>query len=223
MPKNKIAVVIPAYNEEENIEDLIDKLFKKGFSKKEIIVVDDGSIDKTYTMARKKGVWVLKNEKNEGKGYSQRKGFFFAKELGFEYVVTMDADGQHLVDDIDKFLKNTSYDIVIGRRKIDPKVMPFKRVISNVLTSFVVSVLCGRRIKDSQCGYRMLNLSRILKIPVKTKKYEAESELLVKACRAGFSLKEVPIRTMYSVGGSHISPFVDTLRFIVLSVKLIFV
>ncbi len=221
MLKNKTAVIIPAYNEEKNIRKLIEELFKKGFKRNEIIIIDDGSQDKTADEAKGKGVYVIRNKKNMGKGYAQKLGFLFARKKGFKYVITMDADGQHSVDDIDKFLKNKKYDMVIGRRRISKKIMPLDRVISNTLTSLVVSILSSKRIKDSQCGYRLLNLSKILKIPITSKKYEAESELLIKACRAGLSIKEVPIVTVYDRGKSHIHRFKDTLRFLILSVKLI--
>jgi len=127
----KVWVIIPAYNEEKNIGSLLSKIKEKGIS---VAVIDDGSADRTYEIAREKADIVLKNTINLGKGNSIRKGILFLLENAvFDYLVTMDADNQHSPLDLDKFLKEAErgVDFVIGNRMDAPSGMPFIRLLTN--------------------------------------------------------------------------------------------
>jgi len=224
----KVAIVIPAYNEEENIGALLDALErcdlewnKEEVRPQDVIVVDDGSTDKTGEIASRKAI-LLKHEHNLGKGYAHRTGFKYAVANGYDYVITIDGDNQHNPEEIPIFIKEITKnerDIIIGTRKFSLNNMPLIRVLTNILTSFVVSLLSHKRVKDSQSGYRAISTKVLQEINLATGNFQTESELLIKAARIGYRIGSVPICTIYSEEKSKINPFIDTVRFIILSFK----
>lgn len=211
----KIWVVIPAYNEEQNLAGLLQKIKTRGLS---VLAVDDGSIDNTYVVAKKWADVVLHNIKNLGKGISLRKAIsYLFEENHFDYIITMDGDGQHDVTDLDTFLaeahKGTPF--VVGNRMDNPIGMPHTRIITNRFMSWMISRIAKQHIPDTQCGFRMIKREVLEKIVISTKKYEIESEILIKAARGGFPIMSVPIKSIYSKNvRSKIRPVADTLRFI---------
>ena len=211
----RVWIVIPAYNERFRLAGILDELKSKNFS---ILVIDDGSIDNTYEVAEKKADFVIRNEKNLGKGISLKKGIdYLLKKTDFDYLVTMDADGQHSPSDLDKFLQKTedgAY-FIVGNRMFNPIGMPKLRIITNRLMSWLISRIVRQRIPDTQCGFRLIKREVLEKIRITTNNFEIESEILIKAARSGFSIKSVPIRSIYFKSlNSRINPFVDTMRFI---------
>jgi glycosyltransferase involved in cell wall biosynthesis len=209
-------VLIPAYNASLTISELIEKT-SEFVNKNNIVVVDDGSQDQTFTIAQRTGAVVLKHERNKGKGEALKTGFKYALEKNFEAILTIDADLQHDPSSIVDFLKKTSENfngIIIGTRDIHLKKMPLARWLSNSLTSVILSILSGQTIRDSQSGYRLISTQVLKKVKLKAKKYDLESEILVKAGRKGFKIEKIPIETIYHEGKSFINPFVDTARFI---------
>jgi glycosyltransferase involved in cell wall biosynthesis len=209
-------VLIPAYNASLTISELIEKTLKF-VSKNNIVVVDDGSQDQTFTTAQTAGAVVLKHDKNKGKGEALKTGFRYALRKNYYALLTLDADLQHDPGSIRDFLKkaNENFEgIIIGTREINLKKMPFARWLTNNLTSVILSILSGQTIRDSQSGYRLISTQVLKKVKLKAKKYDLESELLVKAGRMGFRIDAVPIKTIYHGGRSFINPFVDTGRFI---------
>ena len=211
----KIWVIIPAFNEEETLAGLVQKVKAKGLS---VLAIDDGSIDNTYNVARKWADVALHNIKNLGKGISLRRGIsYLMQEEEFDYVIIMDGDGQHSPSDLDKFLeeagKGTPF--VVGNRMDNPLGMPKTRICVNRIMSWMVSKIARQKIPDTQCGFRMIKREVLEKIIIKTKKFEIESETLIKAARSGFVIKSIPIKSIYFKNlRSKIHPFVDTLRFI---------
>jgi glycosyltransferase involved in cell wall biosynthesis len=209
-------VLIPAYNASLTISELIEKTLKF-VSKNNIVVVDDGSQDQTFTTAQTAGAVVLKHDKNKGKGEALKTGFRYALRKNYYALLTLDADLQHDPGSIRDFLKkaNENFEgIIIGTREINLKKMPFARWLTNNLTSVILSILSGQTIRDSQSGYRLISTQVLKKVKLKAKKYDLESEILIKASRKGFKIDEVPIKTIYHEGKSFINPFVDTGRFI---------
>ena len=183
----------------------------------DVIVVDDGSVDETGTASRETGAIVLHNFVNRGKGYSLKRGFQYAIENEYDAIITIDGDMQHDPDEIPRFLeryRGTNADLILGDRTGDFSTMPLDRQLSNRTTSLVISILTGRRIRDSQSGYRLITTGVLKKITLISNRYETESELLVKALSRGFQLDHVPIRTIYNEGVSHIHRFKDTIRFV---------
>ncbi|OQX85819.1 MAG: hypothetical protein B6D55_06935 [Candidatus Omnitrophica bacterium 4484_70.2] len=213
--KKKIWVVIPAYNEEKTIGAILDDLKRKDIS---VLVIDDGSQDSTAEVVKEKGVPLIRNEKNLGKGLALKKGFdYLFKNEDFDYVVTMDADRQHSPEDLDKFLEaaENNEDFVVGNRMQNPEGMPKIRVFTNKLMSWLISKIAKQRIPDTQCGFRLIKRKVLEKLNIETNKFQIESEIIIKAARLGILIKSIPIRSIYYEKAlSKIHPLLDTLRFI---------
>jgi len=202
----KTLALIPAYNEEERI----GKVVKKTLKYCDVIVIDDGSVDDTGKRAEEKGAFVIKHEKNKGKGDALITGFNYALKNNYDVIITLDADGQHDPSEIPNFLKKIDkYDIIIGAR--DFKEMPFSRRLSNTITTFLLSLRTHQKIGDSQSGYRLIKTDVLRGLDFKTERFILESELLVRAkCRIG----NVRIKTIYAGEKSHINNLRDTIKFI---------
>ncbi len=215
----KTCAIIPAYNIEKTLPRVI-----KGAQKyvDKVIVVDDGSTDATFKRAKETGAEVIRHEKNKGKGEALHTGLEYALKGSFEQIILMDGDGQHDPNEIPRFLKaaqGPQADIIVGSRMENVKDMPRERLVVNKIGSFLTSLLARQRIPDSQSGYRLVK-SRVLKeIPLTSRRYDIESELLIKAGKRGFGIKSIPIKTIYRQEISHFRKFWDTLRFIKLILK----
>jgi len=210
----KTGVLIPSYNEARTIGEIASGLRAKGLV---AYVIDDGSIDRTAEIARSAGAVVVRHKENRGKGASLREGFRHILKKGFEKVLLMDGDGQHSLDDIDSFfevMRRTGADMVIGDRMHDTASMPYVRVLTNRFMSWVISVMAGQKVPDSQCGYRLIRTAVLEKAGLETSNYEIESELIISAARNGFKIASVPIRTVYGSEKSRINPVTDTVRFL---------
>ena len=216
-------VLIPAYNEASTIEQLIKDIKMKGL---EPIVVDDGSKDGTGDIAQKLGAKVIRHYANLGKGASIKEGFnYFLENTDYDAIIIMDADGQHLVEDCDNFIKKASEGddmIVVGNRMGYTKNMPFIRLATNKFMSFLLSLLCKQNIPDTQCGFRLLTRGVVGKLKIKSSNFDTESEMLIDASRKGVKIFSAPIKTIYGDEKSEIHPVKDTIRFFVLIVKNIF-
>lgn len=222
----KVWVVIPAYNEgktfdhdsaglEKSLDELLRKLKVKGLS---TLVIDDGSKDNTFEIVNKCADIVLKNEENLGKGRALKKAInYLLGNDDFDYIITMDADRQHSFLDIDSFLKEAEKgeSFVVGNRMGNPAGMPKIRIITNRIMSWIISKIVRQKIPDTQCGFRLIKKDVLEKVEIKTKKFEIESEILIKSAREGFVIKSIPIKSIYFKNQkSRISPFRDTVRFI---------
>lgn len=208
-------MVIPAYNEARSLERILRRLKEKNLN---IIVVDDGSKDSTYAVAKIKADIVLRNEKNLGKGMTLRRAITFLLENEqFDYIITIDGDGQHSVSDVDKFVNeaNKGESLVVGNRMDNPMGMPKTRILTNKLMSWLLSKMVSQAIADTQCGFRLISREVLEKIKFRTNKFEVESEILIKAAKEGFKIKSIPIQSIYFRRiKSKIHPFLDTLRFV---------
>jgi len=210
----KICVFIPGYNESRTIEQVVSNTLKVI---NDVVVVDDGSKDDTAQLAKDAGAIVLKHEINRGKGAALKTGFNYAVENGYDAVVTMDSDGQHDPEDIPRFLNalnSFKSGIIIGSRMNDITTMPAIRKCTNKLTSYVNSTFAHQRIDDSQSGFRLITTDVFRTIKLETDRFETESEILIKASKAGFKIISVPIKTIYGEEKSKIRPVKDTYTFI---------
>lgn len=212
--KEKILVLVPAHNEEKMIGYLLKEL-KKYFNN--ILVVNDGSTDRTKEIAEKEGVFVISHKFCKGKGGALKTGFEFALKNGYSAVLTIDADGQHLPLDAYRlaqyFEKRKEMGILIGKRDIFSKNMPIIRKITNFSMSFLISLLSFQWIPDTQCGLRLIKTDVLKKVKLYTSHFETESEILIKASWKFFKIKSIPIQTVYKEERSKIKPLKDTLRF----------
>jgi len=214
-----ICVVIPVYNEAQFIGSLIGSLRERGH---DVIVIDDGSTDQTSRIAIEKKAVVIQHEERGGKGLSLRKGFEYALWQGYEGVITMDGDGQHNVEDIDQFIETAQKHqacIVTGNRMIDPAAMPLIRYCTNRFMSWLISLACKQSIADTQCGYRYISRDILEKINLTCQGFEIETEILMKACKSGFKVYSVQVKTIYRDEKSKINPFKDTIRFFAYFIK----
>ncbi|MFA5069557.1 MAG: glycosyltransferase family 2 protein [Candidatus Omnitrophota bacterium] len=210
----KICAIIPAFNEASTIGLVVEGVKRFGV---DAIVIDDGSSDNTYIAASRAGAYVIRNARRSGKGLALRSGFDYSLSRGYELFFTMDADGQHDPDDIPRFLdkiKDCCCCVIIGNRMDDPRGMPPIRVITNTFMSRVISVLSRQRVLDTQCGYRLFTRDAISAIDMRSRKFEIESEMLIKIARKGFRIGSVPVKSIYAGETSKIRPIRDTFRFI---------
>lgn len=210
----KICIIIPGYNESRMIGQVVTNARK---IIDDVVVIDDGSKDNTAQIAQDAGAYVIKHEVNKGKGAALRTGFQYAIEKGYDAVITMDSDGQHDSDDIPNFLnalENISSGIIIGSRMGDISTMPLIRKCTNKLTSFTASRIAGQKIEDSQSGFRLITTDVLKTVKLETAGFETESEILIKASKAGFRIVSVPIKTIYGEEKSKIKPIRDTYKFL---------
>jgi len=194
----KIVIGIPAYNEQKNIAAILVKLKKIS---KDIIVCDDGSKDLTAEIAKNLGAIVIHHERNLGYGAGIKSIFLKAKEIKADILVTFDADGQHRIEDINTVLepiKNNNADIVIGSRFLEeeseiPKYRKFGiKTITNLTNSSI-----GEKLSDSQSGFRAYNKEVLEKINPSESGMGISTEILIKAAKKKFKIKEVPIIVSY--------------------------
>lgn len=218
----RVIVLIPAYNEEKFIGEVIRKA--REFVDL-ILVVDDGSKDKTKEIAEYMGAIVLKHENNLGKGDAIKTGLnYIKKNYTSNIIVLMDADCQHDPNDIPKLIKpivDNDYEVVFGSRMHDTKKMSIQRKLSNHITTKLINFVTGMNLKDTQCGFRALKSEVLNKIDLKTSGFIIESEFIIEAYKRGCKITEVPINVIYGEEKSKISPIKDTLRFIKFILKVI--
>jgi len=211
---NSVLVIVPAYNAAKYLDELIPRILEY-VCPENLLVINDGSSDDTLSKLKNLNVNYLSFPQNRGKGAALIAGYNYAKEYGYRSVLAIDADLQHLPEDIPSFFGlDDGMTVVIGTRHFDRKIMPFDRWLTNNLTSLLISIFSTTRIRDSQSGYRLIPTSFLNIAPLKTIKYDLESEMLFKAGAAGFSFEEVPISTIYEGSHSYINPIIDSARFI---------
>ena len=228
MPKDKedreretvsVSVVIPVFNEEATVGNVVRRT-KKALEKLEmpyeILVVDDGSADKSADIAQKLGATVLRKA-HQGKGFALRYGFMKARG---EVVVTVDADGSHKPEEIRQILRpirEDRADFVIGSRFCNSednktKIPKINRV-GNMLFNELIWHLTGARTSDSQSGFRAFRASLIKGMKLGSQGYEVESEMLVKALKMGARVAEAPISfDQRTVGRSKLDPIRDGVK-----------
>jgi len=212
--RHKIAAVIPAYQEKKHIDDVVRRTRDKIDN---VLVVDDGSNDKTAERAREAGAEVIVHPQNRGKGEAIKTGLRHFLNRQFDWVFILDADGQHRPEEIDRFLaaavSATEPKLILGNRMNDVSSMPLVRRIVNRYMSKKISRVCRQDIPDTQCGFRMLHRQLIPDLLEGADRFEYESEMLIIASRKGFRIDSVSISTVYSDEVSSIHPVRDTLRF----------
>jgi glycosyltransferase involved in cell wall biosynthesis len=223
-----ISVVIPAFNEEKNIANIISQTEKSLTHLNlpyEVIVINDGSNDKTKHYASNNGAKLISYLTNRGKGYAVRKGLANAKG---QILVTIDADGSHRPDEIPKLIKPLLHgaDVVIGSRflKAHGKVTTKLHTLGNHLFNTLILLLTKKKITDSQTGFRAFKRKTIRDIKLFSNGYEIETELTVKTLKNGFKIQEEPISCdPRKSGQSKLDPLRDGLTILKTILKANFI
>lgn len=219
-----VGAILPAYNAARFLPAVVGEI-RRLHPDLRVLVVDDGSSDGTADTARATGAEVIVHQVNQGKGEALKTGYRWAQEQNLDWVYTMDSDGQHLPAEMQGLMDAAlagPWDVVVGTRMAQVQDMPWIRLKTNQFTSWVVSRLAGQRIPDSQNGYRLYRVACLQGVRLKTKRYDSESEILVRLARRGARIGSAPITTVYGDETSSINPLVDTGRFFRLVIMLLF-
>jgi len=210
----KLLIVIPALNAERSVGAVVreSKLVND-----DVLVIDDGSSDRTGEIARDAGALVIRHDVNKGKGAALKTGFAYALENGFEVVVTLDADGQHLPHEISKFMtayEETGGDLIIGgRAHLFPQMLPRRR-FANRFSARSIAFASKTGVTDSQSGFRLYSAHLLRNVRLRTNGFDLESEVIVYAGCRRFKVVTIPIELGFVDGlsTSHYKPLADTLR-----------
>jgi glycosyltransferase involved in cell wall biosynthesis len=210
-----LSIIIPVYNEELTIGNIIDRSKAAAAQiglKFEVIVVDDHSYDCSLDVARKRNIRIFTLKEHLGKGYALRAGF--AKAKG-DIIVTIDSDGSHCPEELQEVLApilTGKTDMVIGSRYMNHKKVETRKLnkFGVSIFNYLIQIFTGVSITDSQSGYRAMKREVLTKQKTKSGGYEIESEMLVKTAKAGFRVSEVPITfEQRTYGHSGVDPMVD--------------
>lgn len=213
----RILALVPAYQEGPRIGAVVAAVAPH----LPVLVVDDGSTDDTAVRAEAAGARLVRQRPNQGKGAALRAGFRLALDEAWDAVITLDADGQHDPDEVDRFVaafdtpgaSGPRPELIVGRR--DFRRMPLARRLSNTLGSIAFSWAVGQPIPDNQSGYRLLG-RRLMAAMLDSREsgFELEVEMLAVCLRRGWTLAWVPISTIYAGAPSHVRPLTHLKHFV---------
>jgi glycosyltransferase involved in cell wall biosynthesis len=213
MSDPRFAVAIPAFEAAATVGPVVRRSLA---THADVILVDDGSGDGTGEVARACGVPVLTHDVNLGKGRALKTAFDHLFARGYDAVVTLDADGQHPPEEIPKLTAawNLGADLVLGTRAHLFAQMSAVRRAANGTSSWLISHVAGTELPDCQTGFRLYTRQLIEAIGFPEPRFEAESAVIVRAARHGFSIVGVPVRLVKADGRatSHFRPVIDSLR-----------
>ena len=221
MNKN-IAVLIPAYNPNEKLIELVDKISNEVTSR--IVVVNDGSNSRNVFERIKNNCIVLENRINKGKGYSLKKGlnWILEQENGIIGIITVDADGQHAIKDIKNIAtkleenhRKNKQKIILGIRDFSEGNVPIKNKLGNKITANIFRKKTGVEIKDTQTGLRGIPIKNIKEfIYLEGNRYEYEQNMLIDIIQKDIPFEEVHISTIYNKSKSNFNVIIDSYKII---------
>ena len=180
---------------------------------RELLVIDDGSLDATAQILNDNGIPHLSHETNLGKGAAIKSGAKWAIENNFHWILTLDADQQHPPSSIPVFMERMKEGVILIGQRTDLKSMPLLRVFSNTFTSLLLSIITNHLLRDSQCGFRLIPLSLLKELTFNQNGFQFESELLIKASYADYTIKHINIPTVYGSEKSAMRNIYDTIKF----------
>ena len=219
-------VIIPTFNNDQTLEKVILSTLEYTAN---IIVVNDGSTDRTRMILERyqEKIDILSHNRNQGKGAALRSGLKRAEELGYEYAITVDSDGQHFPSDIPKFLEKVSPGrdiLVIGNRNMTAESIPESSKFGRKFSNFWVRLETGRELMDTQSGFRLYTVAKINRFRFFTVKYDFELESLVRWVWHGYPVEIVPVDVYYPPPEervSHFRKFEDNLKISLLNTVLV--
>ena len=223
--KNKVAVLVPTFNNEQTLVHVLNSILEYC---QDIIVVNDGSTDSTPELLQQfPQINLVSYVPNKGKGYALRKGFQRAIESGYDYVISIDSDGQHFAEDLPKFLYELNGHpsaIIMGVRNMKQAGIPGKSSFGHKFSNFWFWVETGISMNDTQSGYRLYPVKLLRDTRFITRKFEFEIEVMVRSVWKGIEMAEVPVRVYYAPQEtriSHFRPFKDFTRISMLNIVLV--
>jgi glycosyltransferase involved in cell wall biosynthesis len=192
-------VLVPAFDAERTVADVVRGACTEAAH---VLVVDDGSTDATAARAAEAGAEVLRHAGNRGKGAALKTGLARARELGFEVVLTLDADGQHPPAELAKLLAATDDPeaLVLGVRDLVAAHAPRANQLSNGFSNGFISMVTRMRLRDTQCGMRRYPVARTLGLGIRDDRFGFETEVILRARRAGIRIVQAPIEVLYPAG-----------------------
>lgn len=230
MQQHKVCVIVPTYNNRNTVLQVVDRLLSLV---SDVLVVNDGSTDDTLDLlAQRQGqIQLVTYPDNQGKGHALRRGFERALELGFDYAITIDSDGQHYPEDLPHFITRLKECLatghrrvlIVGNRKLHQDNMPGGNTFANYFSNFWFALQTWQYLPDTQTGYRLYPLHHLHGLRLITARYEAELELMVLAAWHGVRLESTPIRVYYPPREervTHFRPFWDFVRIFILNTTL---
>jgi glycosyltransferase involved in cell wall biosynthesis len=224
--KYNCCIIIPTYNNENTLSEVIESSM---VYTSHIIIVNDGSTDSTKEILKKYGhkIDIVEYAVNHGKGYALRQGFTVAFRKGYTYAITIDSDGQHMTDDYINFLKvlGTEQDaVIIGARNMEQEFIPGRSNFGRKFSNFWFWIETGKRISDTQSGFRLYPVNVLNGINFYTNRYEFEIEVLVRLSWKGCNVFTVPVQVYYAPKEdriSHFRPFIDFMQVSILNTVLV--
>jgi len=219
------AVLIPALNCESTIRAVVSDARREV---RDVLVVSDGSTDATVAEATAAGAMVLAHDRPLGKGAALLTGMRSLAERQVTRVLTMDGDGQHLAEEIPALLQAAEAApgaLIVGARIIETGSVAPLRLFGNQFANRWIELACGQRLPDTQSGLRVYPLPQTLALRVRARHFAFETEVLIRAVRAGLKVISVPVRVYnppIATRVSHFRPVVDTIRIIFVVLGLIF-
>ena len=227
MKKYRIGVVIATYDNAGTIANVVRRVEA---ITRDIIVVDDGCTDNTLALLQQLDVppHIVTYKPNRGKGHALVQGFKKAMQLGWDYVITLDSDGQHFPEDLPQLVAAWTQHkdaLIVGERGTGHLNMPRGNTMANKFSNFWFTVQTGIQLNDTQTGFRLYPLKRLRWLGITTSRYEAELEMLVFAAWHGIEIVPVKVRVYYPPQGervTHFRPWADFGRISLLNVVLCF-
>jgi glycosyltransferase involved in cell wall biosynthesis len=227
MKQQRVCVMVPTYNNAGTVVDVVKGILQLT---DDLIVVIDGCTDDTRERLDEAGLDIVRVDypQNRGKGHALLAGFEKALAMDYDYAITIDADGQHLPEDIPVFLEALQQhpdSLIIGARNLHQENMSSGSTFANKFSNFWFKLQTGIALSDTQTGYRLYPLRRLTGKRFITSRYEAELELLVFSAWANIPIHEVPVNVYYPPKEervSHFRPFADFLRISILNTVLCF-
>lgn len=218
-------VLVPTYNNEKTLNRVIDGVLEYAH---DVLVVCDGATDNSLSIlkAYHDKITLIHYLPNKGKGNALKVGFKKAVELGFEYAISIDSDGQHYPEDIPNFIEKIQEEpgaLIVGSRNMNQEHVPGKSSFGNKFSNFWFRLETGINLPDTQSGYRLYPVKKLSKIKFYTEKFEFEIEVMVKAAWADIPVTSVPIQVLYNPEErvSHFRPFKDFTRISFLNTYLV--
>ncbi|MBN1157759.1 MAG: DUF2062 domain-containing protein [Bacteroidales bacterium] len=225
--KSNWCVIVPTYNNCRTLGEVLKKLLS---ITKDVVVVNDGSTDQTADiLATFSPLQVISYPDNRGKGFALRKGFTYALDQGYDYAVTIDADGQHRPENIISLVGEIQHEpdsLIIGTRDFQQVNLSRGSRFANKFSNFWFRFLTGIRLQDTQSGFRLYPIRLLETMRFYTTRFEFEFEILVRSAWKGIPIKSLPVAVSYPEGKervSHFRPFSDFLRITLLNTVLVFI